>query len=360
MKALILCLAAIPTITLSAPVYIGTGADGIYLADFDVDKGTLTEPIRAVEYGHPNFLAIHPKKPVLLAVGGENKVASFLIGSDHSLNFIGDADSGGINPCHLAVDASGRTVAVANYGNGSVATIRLDADGKPDKIVSSFKIQGSGPNKQRQNEAHTHGTYFDNSNRLLYVPDLGIDKVFIYKFDPATSKLIPNDPAFFATAPGAGPRHMAFSSDGKHTYIINELDSTVTATKLDDSTGALTAIASASTLPKNFSEENTTSEIEIDPKGKFVYASNRGHDSIAVFQRDPESGKLTLLQHAPCGGAIPRHFKIDPTGKWLLCGHQQDNTISVLPINQETGLLGAPQSTVKVPAPICLLFPCSH
>lgn len=355
MRNLLLLIGLSTGLTSAQPVFIGTGADGIYLADFNPETGVLTEPTRTAEYPRPGFLAMHPEKPVLLAVGGENKVASFAIGVDHSLTFLGDADSGGKGPCHLAVDASGRTVAVANYGDGSLATLRLDADGKPGKIVSHFKIEGSGPNKQRQNEAHSHGTYFDNANRFLFVPDLGIDKVLIYKFDPATSELTATAP--FPSAPGAGPRHMAFSPDEKHAYIINELDNTITATAFDSTTGTHTTIGSVPTLPKGFDGRSTTAEVEVHPSGKFVYGSNRGHDSIAVFNRDPETGKLTTIQHAPCGGAIPRHFKIDPSGKWLLCGHQKDNTISVLPIDQETGRLGAPQSTVKAPAPICLLFP---
>ncbi len=339
------------------PLFIGTGADGIYLADFDAEKGTLTEPTLAVKYARPGFLALHPELPVLLAVGGENKIASFTIGENHSLTFLGDADSGGNGPCHLAVDASGRTVAVANYGGGSLTTIRLGADGKPGETVSHFKIEGSGANKQRQNEAHTHGTYFDNSNRFLFVPDLGIDKTLIYRFDPATSELKPNTPDALKSIPGAGPRHMAFSPDENYAYIVNELDNTITAASFDDSTGALTAIGSLPTLPADFKGQSSTSEIEVHPSGKFVYASNRGHDSIAVFARDTDTGKLTFLQHAPCGGAIPRHFKIHSSGKWLLCGHQKDNTISVLPLDPESGLLGAPVYTVKAPAPICLLFP---
>ena len=339
------------------PVFIGTGADGIYLADFDTEKGTLTEPVRAVEYPRPGFLALHPEKPVLLAVGGESKVASFAIAGDHSLTFLGDAGSGGKNPCHLAVDASGRTVAVANYGDGSFATLRLDADGKPGEIVTLIKVEGSGPNKQRQNEAHSHGVYFDNANRFLFVPDLGVDKTLIYKFDPATSELTQSPLVAMVSPPGAGPRHMAFSPDERHAYVINELTNTVTVAEFGPAAGAFNPIQEIATLPADFKEQSTTAEVEVHPSGKFVYGSNRGHDSIVVFQRDPESGKLTLLQHAPCGGAIPRHFKIAPSGKWLLCGHQKDNTISVLSLDPETGLLGAPQSTVKVPAPICLLFP---
>lgn len=339
------------------PVYIGTGADGIYLADFDAETGILTAPKLAAKYETPGFLALHPEKPVLHCVGGGNTVASFSIAADHSLTLLGSASSGGKGPCHLAIDASGRTLAVANYGDGSFATIRLDAEGKPGEIVSLLKMEGSGPNPQRQTSAHAHGVYFDNANRFLFVPDLGIDKVLIYKFDPATSELTPNDTAEMTSPAGAGPRHMAFSSDEKHAYIINELRNTVSVAKCDGKAGALIPIQEILTLPAGFTDPSTTAEIEVHPNGNYVYGSNRGHDSIVVYQRDPDSGTLELIQHAPCGGKTPRHFKIHPSGKWLICAHQNSDTISVLSLDPATGLLGDPKSTVSAPKPNCILFP---
>lgn len=353
----------IPILALAAnlapaqPIFIGTGADGIYLADFDAETGTLTEPKLAAKYQAPGFLALHPEKPVLHCIGRDNTVASFAIAKDHSLTLLGSASSGGKGPCHLAIDASGRTLAVANYGDGSFATIRLDADGKPGEIVTLEKMEGCGPNKQRQAAPHAHGVYFDNANRFLFVPDLGIDKVVIRNFDPATSALSPDTLDEMVSPPGSGPRHIAFSQDEKHAYVINELTNSVSVAEFDAETGTLKPIQEIATLPDGFSGHNTTAEIEVHPNGEFVYGSNRGHDSIVVYKRDPKTGKLTLVQHAPCGGATPRHFKIHPSGKWLLCGHQKDNTISVLPLDPGTGLLGALQSTVKSPAPICLLFP---
>ncbi|MBC7980002.1 MAG: lactonase family protein [Armatimonadetes bacterium] len=360
----------ISTLAMNAqPLYIGTGGQndskGIYLADFDSEKGTLTVPVLAAEYQSAGFLALHPEKPILYSIGepkekfpnGQSAIAAFTIGSGNSLTFLGEAPGGGNGNCHLAVDASGRTVTVANYGDGSFASIRLGPDGKPDETVTVVKNPGSGPNQQRQQEAHTHGVYFDNANRFLFVPDLGIDKVLIYKFDPATSELAPNTPADLKTAPGAGPRHMAFSPDEKHAYVINELDNTILAATFDSSTGGLTQVQTITTLPADFKNPNSTSEIEVHPTGDFVYGSNRGHDSIVAYQRDRKTGKLTLLQHAPCGGKTPRHFKIHPSGKWLLCAHQDSNTISVLPLNPETGKLGEPSSTIPTPNPICLLFP---
>lgn len=356
------------TATLHAvPVFIGTNtggksdSKGIYLADFDPTTGKLTEPALAAEYQNPGFLALHPTKPILYATGapkkpfadGSSSVAAFAIGEDYRLKFLGDTSVGGKGACHVAVDANGRTVAIANYGDGSFSTVRLDDAGLPETTVSVIKNTGDGPNKPRQDGPHAHGVYFDKSNQYLFMPDLGLDQVFVYPFDAATSRLGAPLPSL-ATAPGAGPRHMAFSPDEKHAYVINELDGTLLTAAYAD--GKFEPLGAVPTLPADFRDKNTTAEVEVHPNGKFVYASNRGHDSIAVYQRDESTGGLKFLQHAPCGGKTPRHFKIDPSGKWLLCAHQDSNTISVLPLDPETGLLGESSNTVSSPSPICLMF----
>jgi 6-phosphogluconolactonase len=352
----------------AVPVFIGTntggnsGSKGIYRADFDSAAGTLTKPELVAEYRNPGFLALHPTKPLLYACGqpakdfgdGTNSVAAFSIGENHTLEFLGEASSGGKGACHVAVDATGRTAAVANYGDGTFSTIRLGEDGVPEKIATLISSKGSGPNKNRQDGPHAHGVYFDKANRHLYMPDLGLDRVIVHPFDAATSKLGDALPPL-ETKPGAGPRHMAFSPDESHAYVLNELDNTVLAARHEN--GKFKVLGTVPTLPQDFTSGNTTAEIEVHPNGRFVYASNRGHNSIVVYQRDGETGGLTFLQHAPCGGKIPRHFKIDPTGKWLLCGHQESNTISILKLDPETGLLGEPAATVSTPSPICLIFP---
>ncbi|MEO5712927.1 MAG: lactonase family protein [Luteolibacter sp.] len=358
------------TITLhAAPVFIGTNtggtskSKGIYLADFDSATGKLSEPKLVAEYGSPGFLVLHPTKPILYAVGrptrpfpnGTSSVAAFSIGKDHSLKLLGEASTGGKDACHLAVDSKGRTVAVANYGDGHISTIRLDENGVPGEAVTVIANKGSGPNKSRQDGPHAHGVYFDKANKHLFVPDLGLDQVFVYPFDAAGSKLGEALPSL-VTAPGAGPRHMTFSPDGKSAYVVDELDSTVTTASYDAASGKFTVTGTTPTLPADFTAPNTTAEIEVHPNGKFLYASNRGHDTIAVYRRDPETGALSFLQHAPCGGKAPRHFKIDPSGKWLLCGHQNSDDISVLALDPDTGLLGEPAGTVPSPSPICLLF----
>jgi 6-phosphogluconolactonase len=351
----------------AAPVFIGTNtaknstSKGIYLTDFDAATGKLTEPVLAAEYRNPGFLAQHPTKPVLYACGVPNtpfpdesgSVAAFAIDEKHGLKFLGEASSGGKGACHVAVDATGGTVAVANYGGGSFSTLKLDANGIPTAAASVIKLTGSGPNLPRQDGPHAHGVYFDKANQHFFMPDLGLDQVFVYPFDAATSKLGEPLPSL-VTAPGSGPRHLAFSPDEKHAYVINELHNTVLAASYAD--GKFTPLDSVPTLPEDFTGKSTTSEIEVHPSGKFVYGSNRGHDSIVVYQRDGKTGALKFLQHAPCGGKTPRHFKIDPSGKWLLCAHQDSNTISVLPLDPETGKLGEPIHTVTSPSPICLLF----
>lgn len=359
MKLILLAL-ALTTFAVFAetkPVYLGTMADGIYLAEFDTTKGTLTKPTLVAKLEKPGFLALHPEKPILYAVGGGNKVAAFNIAKDYSLSLINEADSGGNGPCHLVVDAKGQTLAVANYGGGSVVTLRLEADGKIGNIVSNMKNKGSGPNTARQEAAHAHGVYFNKANNLLFAPDLGTDETLIYKFNPETSEITPNDPASFKAHPGSGPRHMDFSPDEKHAYIINELTNTITAAEFDSKTGTLTEIQTLPTLPADFKDANKTAEIEVHPNGNFVYGSNRGHDSIVVYKRDPKTGKLTFLQDAHCGGEFPRHFAIDPSGNWLLCGQKLSNSLSALSLDPETGLLSESQSIVEIPRACCILFP---
>jgi 6-phosphogluconolactonase len=349
----------------AVPVYIGTNSNGsgksqgIYYADFNAATGNLTVPVLAVGYQNQGFLALHPTKHILYGVGKPfadqpDGIAAFeIVDKDHSLKLLGERPTGGKGACHLAVDATGRTVAVANYDDGRISTVRLDDKGIPSEVVTLITNAGFGPNKERQEGPHAHGVYFDRANRSLFVPDLGLDQIFIYPFDAATSKLGQPLPSL-KLHPGAGPRHMAVSPDGRNAYVINELENSITTTVLANN--AFTTLGTVTTLPVGFTGKSFTAELEVHPNGKFVYGSNRGHDSIVVYKRDGKTGALTFLQHAPCGGKAPRHFKIDPSGTWLLCAHQETNTISVLPLDPKTGMLGAPTGTLAAPNPICLLF----
>ena len=350
------------------PVFIGTStgsssaSKGIYLAEFAPATGELSVPVLAAEYRQPGFLAMHPRLPVLLAIGEPTQpfgdhtssVAAFAIGDAHALKFLGEASTGGKGACHLAVDPTGGTVAVANYNDGRISTLTLDARGVPLKTVSVMTNRGSGPVASRQEGPHAHGVYFNKAGSRLFVPDLGLDRVWVYPFDPASSALGEALPPL-PTAPGAGPRHLAFSADEKQVYVINELDNTVLAAGLEND--AITPAGTVSTLPADFTGKNTTAEIEISADGRFLYASNRGHDSIAVFRVAAAGGVPQVVQRAPCGGKTPRHFKLSPCGKWLLCAHLQSHTISVLPRDPATGELGVPVCTVAAPSPICVLFP---
>jgi 6-phosphogluconolactonase len=351
----------------AVPVFIGTNtggrsaSKGIYQADFDQDTGVLTGPKLAAEYGNPGFLALHPTKQVILAVGqprrpfddGSDAVAAFAIAGDHSLKWLGEASSGGTGACHLAVNATATIVAVANYGDGRIAQISLNDQGVPERILHSVENLGKGPNPTRQEGAHAHGVYFERSNRFLLVPDLGLDRVHVFQRAENAGDF-PHVREPLTTQPGAGPRHLAFSPCEKHAYVINELDSSILSASFEN--GQFTTITSISTLPDGFSGNNTTAEIEVSADGRFVYASNRGHDSIAVFSRDPASGNLAFVQHAQCGGKTPRHFKIAPNGKWLLCAHLASDSIAVIPIDPRSGRLGPPAGTVQTPSPICVLF----
>lgn len=346
------------------PFAIGTNtggsgkSEGIYLSSFDPDTGKFGELTLGAKYKNPGFLCLHPGKPLLYSVGQSDafpkgSVAVFKLGNP--LQFVAEAGSAGGGPCHLAIDSSGRVLAVANYGDGTTSTLPLDSDGVPKEAAFAKKIsEGMGPNKGRQEGPHSHGVYFRGD--FLHVTDLGLDKVLTWTIDPKTAKPSAEAPEVWASAPGAGPRHLDFSPDGRHAYVIDELDSTVTACSYDGRAGKFTTLQSITTLPEGGFPRNTTAEVAVHPNGKFVYASNRGHDSIAVFARDAASGKLSSVQIAPCGGKVPRHFAITPDGKWLLCAHQDSNSIAALPLDPATGKLGEAKATTTAPNPICILF----
>lgn len=362
-KPALLLLALSPLVSAAPlPIAIGTNtggsgkSEGIYLSTFDPGSGSFGEVKPGAKYASPGFLALHPSKPLLYSVGRseahpKGSVAVFKLGDP--LEFVGEVSSGGNNPCHLAIDEGGTLLAVANYSDGTTSTLSLDRDGVP-KAAFSKRIEGKGPNAGRQEGPHAHGVYF--RGRTLHVPDLGLDKVLTWTLDPKTAKPEKEEPSSWSSTPGAGPRHMDFSPDGRHAYVVNELDNTVSALACEAETGGFTTIHSISTLPEGQPIRNTTAEIAVHPNGKFVYASNRGHDSIAVFARDSSSGKLSLVHIAPCGGKIPRHFAISPDGKWLLCAHQDSNTLAALPLDPASGKLGEPKPPVACPNPICILF----
>ncbi|MEY2409235.1 MAG: 6-phosphogluconolactonase [Verrucomicrobiota bacterium] len=347
--------------------YTGKLSKGIYVSRFDGATGKLETPELVAESSSPSFLAISPDGKHLYAANEvskfENKTAGAVSAysidrSTGKLGFLNQKSSGGSGPCHLVVDASGRSVLVANYGGGSVESLPIQKDGSLGDGGTFIQHTGGSTDKGRQEAPHGHCIVADPSNRFALACDLGLDKILIYKLDPATAALTPNDPAFGSVAPGSGPRHISFRPDGKFAYVISEMLCTVTAFGFDAKRGALKEIAVVSSLPRGESVQKgfSTAEIEVHPSGRYVYGSNRGHDTIAIFAIDSKSGRPTLVGHQSSGGKIPRSFGIDPAGRWLLAANQDSDNVVVFRIDPKTGALTSTGQEVRVGAPVCVKF----
>ena len=373
MKRLLLTtLAALATLSASAAdthlVYFGTytggktGSKGIYVARFDAASGKLGEAKLAAELQRPSFLTLHPDGQHLYAVGeisgGAGVTAYSIDRSTGVLTEINESSAVGEGPCHISLDRTGKMAMIANYGSGSVASYQIRPDGGLSHPVSFFQHEGSSVNPKRQAGPHAHSINTSPDNRYAYACDLGLDKVLIYKIDPAKGTLTANEPAFATVAPGAGPRHFAFHPNGKFAFVNNEISMTETTFAYNAETGALTEVATVSTLPPEDREKTglSTAETVAHPNGKFVYVSNRTHDTIAVFTCDPETGKLTLIQNAKCEGSIPRNFNLDPTGRWMIIAHQKTNDAALFSVDQDTGKLSYAGTKIDVGAPVCVRF----
>jgi 6-phosphogluconolactonase len=354
----------------SAPkmlVYVGTYTEGksrgIYLFRMDPTSGQLAAEGIAAETIHPSFLAIHPNRRFLYAANeiGEfeatagGAVSAFAIDPESGkLTLLNQQSSRGSAPCHLVVDPMGKTVLVANYGGGSVAVLPIHTDGRLRPATTFIQHHGSSVNPQRQKEPHAHSINLDAGSRFAFAADLGLDQILIYRFDPEKRTLLPNDPAAAAVAPGAGPRHFTFHPTGRWAYVLNEIDSTVTAFEYDPRAGALKTFQTVSTLPEGFAGRNSTAEIQVDPSGKFLYGSNRGHNSLAHFTIDANTGRLTPAGHQSTLGKNPRNFCIDPTGHYLLAANQDSDNIVVFRIDRQTGQLAPTGQVAEVPKPVCI------
>ena len=343
-------------------VYVGTytggDSEGIYLLEFDPETGSLTHKGLAGAAENPSFLAVHPLVPVIYAsaknADGDATVAMKIDPGTGLLTPLNSQSAGGSGPCHVAVTPDGQHAAVANYGDGTVSVYPLDKEGTLGAASSFFQHAGTGPDAKRQTAPHAHSVNFDDTGRFLVVADLGIDKLMVYKREGGA--FVPNSPPFVATPAGGGPRHFAFHPSRPYAYVVNEMGNTVTAFRWDVKTGTLTDIGTVPTLPEGFEGDNTTADIEVHPSGKFVFSSNRGHDSIAAFAVDQATGKLTPLGQTKSGGVRPRNFTQSPDGRFLLTAHQDTNDIFVFSIDTETGTLTATGAKVEVPSPVCLVF----
>ena len=348
-------------------VYVGTytrrESEGIYVYRMDGATGELEYRSKAVGMENPSFLAIDPGRRSLYAVSeiaefeGEATgiVAAYSISrGTGELSLLNWQRTGGTIPCHVQVDATGGYLLLANYGSGSVASFPIRGDGSLGEAASFIQHEGSSVNPQRQQGPHAHSINLDAGNRFAFAPDLGTDRVMAYRFEAEGGRLVPNDPPFTLERAGAGPRHFDFHPDGRHAYVINELDSTITAFDYDPDRGALSPIHTVSTLPEGFDGATTCADIHVSPDGGSVYGSNRGHDSIARFSVDEDTGRLTPTGHTPTQGKVPRNFGIDPTGTFLLAANQESDTIVTFRIDRASGDLVPTGHAARVSMPVCV------
>jgi 6-phosphogluconolactonase len=346
--------------------YIGTytngASKGIYVSRFDLAEGKFRPVTLAAKVTNPSFLAIHPSRMLLYAISEMDQptdpnagtLSAFAIDPKQGkLTLLNRQLSGNKIGCHLVVDHSGRYVLVASYGGGTVTCLPIESDGSLGEATCLVQHHGSGAVPGRQAGPHAHGVTMDSANRFAFVTDLGLDKIMAYRLE-ADGKLTANDPPYFATAPGAGPRHFVFHPNGQYAYVINEINSTITAMSYDAERGALKELQTVSTLPNAFHGENSTAEIQVHPSGRFLYGSNRGHNSIVIFAIDEATGKLRFVGHEPTRGKMPRNFILDPTGHYLLAANLDSDNIVVFRIDVRTGKLAANGTVLAVPAPSCI------
>jgi 6-phosphogluconolactonase len=349
-------------------LYVGTytsgKSEGIYVYKFDLSSGELRHFATAKGIVNPSFLAVDPQRQHLYAVneieefagkpGGALTAFSIDVRTGN-LQFLNQQPSLGSDPCHLVVDKSGRFVLVANYGGGNAAVLPLH-EGSLGPPVDMVQHGGSSVNPERQKGPHAHHVVLDKANRHAFVVDLGLDKIMIYRFDSRSGKLTPNSAPWVKLKPGAGPRHFTFHPNARWAYVINELDSTFTAFNYDGGQGSLKELQTVSTLPTGFSGENTSAEVHVSPSGKFLYGSNRGHDSIVVFSIDQSTGRLTFVEHVSTLGNTPRNFTIDPTGAFLLAANQNSDNVVSFRIDSTSGRLRPTGHVAEIPTPVCLVL----
>jgi 6-phosphogluconolactonase len=359
------CGLAAPLLAENLVVYFGTGgapAKGIYRAAFDTQTGKLGPAELAAAVGSPGFLALHPDGDKLYAVAdgeGGQGVTGYRVGRDGALQAFTASPTGDGQGCHVAVHPSKRFLLTAQYGGGSVALFPLDAEGRLGAaVLSRHEKPGAGVVPSRQKDPHPHSCWFSPDGRFALVPDLGLDSILIYRVDPNAPSVARHGLA--KTPPGAGPRHMRFSADGRFIYVLNELSLAVSAYAWDAEAGSARLLATTPTLSeeaKAGEAHNSAAEILAHPSGRFLYASNRGSDTVTAFRADPATAALEAIQVQPVRGAFPRNISLSPCGGWLLAAGADSGTIAVHKVSPETGRLTyQTRSVIQVPAPICILF----
>jgi 6-phosphogluconolactonase len=348
-------------------VYIGayTGASnkGIQRCVFDDQRGTLTQPQLAAEIPNPSFLALHPNGSFLYAANelygtgnDAGKVTGFAL-EPHTgrLQQTSQQPAGGRGPCHLALDGAGKSLMVANYGSGTVSSMSVGADGKLGTPGSVIQHVGKGKDPKRQERPHAHGIYPDSTGRYALVADLGLDRVLVYALDSTRGTLGAKPVCEGATPDGAGPRHLAWSLDGKLVYVINEMDATVTVFAWAAEGPTLRAVQTLSSLPTGYEGEKAAAEIVLHPNGRFLFVSNRGDHTIATLAVGPD-GLLKLSGSASCGGKSPRHIALDPSGRWMLVSNQDSDNVVVLRVDAKSGKIEPAGAEISIPKAVCAIL----
>jgi 6-phosphogluconolactonase len=351
-------------------MYVGTYTDvgtskGVYAYRFDNKTGKAAPLGLMATSDSPTFLALHPSGKYLYAVNEINTFQGKKAGAvtawavdkaTGKLTMLNQVSSASPGPCHLIVDATGKMLMVANYAGGSFASFPIAADGKLGEAASFFQLKGSGPDKSRQEMPHGHSVNLTKNDKFMLGADLGTDKVMIYKLDPPTGKMTESNPAFAMVKPGSGPRHLVVAPDQKHVYVLSEMASSVTTFEFNAETGAMKDIGVASALPADFKGQSTAAEIQIDAAGKHLYTSNRGDDSIAVFDIDAKTALPKLVQNMKTGGVQPRGFVLDPSGNYVIAGNQKTNTITTFKIDKSSGKLTPTGEKIDLGAPVTFVF----
>ncbi len=354
---------ASPALATDVFVYFGSHGKGpnvgFSLAHFNTETGKLTTPVFLEEAVAPAYFILSADQKYLYTCNsapGSDVSAYAIDPATAKLTFLNKKPSRGGDPSYVSLDATEHFLMVANYDGRSIAVYQILEDGSIGECTAFVEHTGTSVNPIRQTQPRPHCICVDPSNQFVLVPDLGVDKLYVYRLNQETGALVPNDPAFASVLPGSGPRHVIFDQSGKYAYLINEIGSTIIRYGWDSTSGTLTPFETVSTLPKDFDGTSTCAEILMHPGGKFVYATNRGHNSVAVFLVDEQNGSLTLVQHISTQGKTPRNCEFDPTGKWLLVTNQDSSNAVVFRINAETGLLTQFGNPVPVPAPFCERF----
>jgi 6-phosphogluconolactonase len=338
--------------------------EGIHVYRLDESSGAL-EPVRVVAgVVNPSYLAFDPARRFLYAVnelksyrgrpGGS--VSAFRVEPTGELTPLNARPTHGTDPCHVVVSGSGRHVFVANFMSGSVCVLPVLPDGGLGEACDFVQHLGASIDPARQQGPHAHSVTLDPAGRFACIPDLGLDKLLVYRVDAKRGRLEPTAIPWIKMKPGAGPRHLAFHPSGKHAYLINELDSTLAVLSYDARRGAFAERQIVPALPEGYRGASSCSDVQVSPSGRFVYGSNRGHDSVAIFRSDPRSGRLTPLGHAPTRGKTPRGFGIDPAGRFLLAANQDSDSIVTFRIDPRSGALTPTGQVAKVPTPVCVKF----